>query len=132
MQPMLRAALFTLSALAMSACASTTANETASTPGPGRDCFSSENVSGYNYIDNEHIQITVGANRRYILTTMFNARDLDWTNAIALRSSSGWICTGNGLGVEIIGGAPSSPNRTYPITGIERAPDPAPNADQGS
>lgn len=84
------------------------------------DCFRSEQVNGYGVIDNNHIRLSVGANRDYVLTTMWNARDLDWTHAIAIRSATGRICTGNGLGVELIGG---DPQRTYPISEIARAPD---------
>ena len=115
--------------LALTACATPQDNAASNTPPGGRDCFNSDTVSGYSYIDSQHVGIRVGASRTYILTTMFNARDLDWTQAIALRSSSGWVCTGNGLGVEVIGG---DPRRHYPITEIARAPDEAPNADQGS
>jgi Family of unknown function (DUF6491) len=115
-------------ALTLAACASAP-TDAANTPAADRDCFNAENVNGFSYIDNEHIGVSIGANRKYILTTMFNARDLDWTHVIAIRSTTSWICTGNGLGVELIGG---EPRRTYPITAIERAPDPAPNAEQGS
>lgn len=94
-----------------------------------RDCFRNENVNGYNLIDDHHVQIRVGANRRFILTTDWNANDLDWTHAIAIRSTSGLICTGNGLGVELIGG---DPRRTYNVTNIARAPDETPNSDVGS
>ncbi|MEQ1618300.1 MAG: DUF6491 family protein [Terricaulis sp.] len=124
---MLRISLLA-AATALSACA-TPETGAGGAPPTGRDCFNSSAVSGYSYIDSEHVGINVGANRKYVLTTMFNARDLDWTQAIALRSSSGWICTGNGLGVEVIGG---EPRRNYPITQIARAPDEAPNAEQGS
>ncbi len=119
--------LFIAAALGLTACASPTAGATANTPGEGRDCFQTANVSGYNYIDQHHVRLTVGASRNYILTTTWNARDLDWTQAVALHSTSGWICTGNGLGVELSGG---HPRRTYPITGIAREPEPA--APQGS
>lgn len=86
----------------------------------GRDCFRSEQVNGYTVIDDSHIGLTVGAGRNYVLTTMWNARDLDWTQAIAIRSTTGWICTGNGLGVQLIGG---DPQRTYEIVSIERGPE---------
>lgn len=115
-----------LAAAALAACAST---ETQTAAPEGRDCFNTRAISGYNSVDENHVTVSVGANRRYILTTMFNARDLDWTETIALRSTSGWICTGNGIGVEVIGGRPQ---RNYPITAIERAPDAVPNSDQGS
>lgn len=109
----------------LAACASTEpgGQQTASST----DCFRSEQVSGYGVIDNNHVSLSVGASRRYILTTMWNARDLDWTHAIAIRSATGRICTGNGLGVELIGG---EPRRTYPVSEIARAPDE--NAVQGS
>ncbi|MEZ5995034.1 MAG: DUF6491 family protein [Hyphomonadaceae bacterium] len=117
---MFRTVLAAAAALSLGACATQSATETANTP---RDCFHADNVSGYSYIDANHVAVTVGANRRYILSTAFNARDLDWTQAIAIRSTSNWICTGNGLGVQIIGG---QPQRNYPINGIERAPDAEP------
>lgn len=109
----------------LAACASTEAGgqQTASSS----DCFRSEQVSGYSVIDNDHVGLSVGASRRYVLTTMFNARDLDWTHAIAIRSATGRICTGNGLGVQLIGG---DPQRTYPVSAIARAPDD--NPAQGS
>jgi hypothetical protein len=112
-------AILCLWTLAACAGAQTGAQQGAST----RDCFRSEQVSGYNVIDNTHIGLSVGASREYILTTLWNARDLDWTHAIAIRSGTGQICTGNGLGVELIGG---DPRRTYPVSEIARAPDDAP------
>ncbi|MFO1016574.1 MAG: DUF6491 family protein [Hyphomonadaceae bacterium] len=120
---MLRKTLFAVSALLLAACAGTP-HETAST-GPS-SCFRAEDVNGYNVIDREHVGVRVGANRRYVLTTNWNTSDLDWTETIALRSSTGRICTGNGLGVEIIGGRPP---RNYVVTGIERAPDDAPGSE---
>lgn len=101
----------------LAACASTdgASNQTASSS----DCFQSDQVNGYSVIDNNHIKLSVGANRDYILTTLWNARDLDWTHAIAVRSATGRICTGNGLGVELIGG---DPRRNYPVSEIARAP----------
>lgn len=113
-----------IATLALAACATEPAQETAA----AHDCFRSEQVSGYNVIDDTHIGLSVGASRDYVLTTMWNARDLDWTHAIAIRSATGQICTGNGLGVELIGG---DPQRSYPIVSIERAPEQEP-AVQGS
>lgn len=120
---MIRTFVLLAAALALAAC--TTAEESAEAPS-GRDCFNADLVNGYSDVDERHVSVSVGANRKYIFTTMFNARDLDWTQVIAIRSSTGWICTGNGLGVEVIGG---EPRRTYPITAIERAPDAAPGSE---
>lgn len=109
------AALWTLAA-----CASSTDAATEQAAAGARDCFNSNAVSGYSVIDDHNIRVTAGASRAYILSTTWNARDLDWTHAIGIRSSTGWICTGNGLGVDLIGG---EPQRTYPVTGIARAPE---------
>jgi hypothetical protein len=78
-------------------------------------------VRGFNVVDDSHVELRVGASDRYILTTGWNARDLNWDERIGLRSSTGSICTGNGLGVEIVGG---EPRRRFPVVEIERAPAP--------
>lgn len=116
---MLRIGIFA-SALALAACA-TTGDDTAAAG--DRDCFRSESVNGFNVVDRSTIQVRVGASRRYLLTTAWNTNNLDFSQRIALRSSAGFICTGSGLGVQVIGGDPVS---TYPIQSITRAPDPEP------
>jgi hypothetical protein len=107
-------ALFALWTLA--ACAT---SEQAAQNAAASDCFRADSARGFGIIDDTHIRLSVGANREYVLTTMWNARDLDWTQAIAIRSSTGRICTGNGLGVQLVGG---DPVRTYSVVSIERAP----------
>lgn len=112
--------IFALAALALAACATQTG---AGAPPGGQDCFLADSVHGYDYIDEHSVAVRVGANRRYVLGTEWNARDLNWEHVIEIRSTTSWICTGNGLGVEIIGG---EPHRHYPIHSIARAPDPPP------
>ena len=119
-------AAFLAVAIGAAPLAAATAAEQAPEQSPVRDCFASRSILGYSIIDDHNVKVSVGASRDYILTTTWNARNLDWGQAIALRSTTGWICTGNGLGVSVIGGRPS---QTYPITGIARAPESAP---QGS
>jgi hypothetical protein len=113
----MRTGIIALAGLALAACAST---ETASNDTEGSDCFRAADVNGYSIVDDRQVGITVGAGRRYVLTTLFNARDLDWTHAIAIRSSTSFICTGATPGVDLIGG---DPQRRIPVTSIERAPD---------
>lgn len=110
-----------VAAIALAACASDSGADRSATASD--DCFRVGDVNGYGVIDDTHVRITVGASRRYLLTTTWNAHDLDWTSAIAIRAATGRVCTGNGLGVELIGG---NPRRTYPIISVERAPDDAP------
>jgi hypothetical protein len=111
----------------LAACANT---ETASSTQPGdRDCFNASSVNGYEIIDEHNIRVRVSTSRTYTMTTSWNANDLDWSNAIALRSNTGWICTGNARGsVEVTGG---TFNRTFPIDTITRDPQP-PSDQQGS
>jgi len=116
------ASIMALAALALGAC---TTPVSSTTPSEGRDCFRAADANGYAIIDDHNIRVRVSPSRSYTLTTNWNANDLDWTQVIALRSDSGWICTGSGLGVEITGG---EPRRTYPIDRITR--DPEPPADQ--
>lgn len=119
---MLRIGFSALIALTLAACASTGAD----TAGAGdRECFRSENVNGFNMVDRNTIEIRVGASRRYLLTTNWPTTELNFAERIAIRSTTGQICTGNGLGVEIIGGHPPI---AYPIQGIVRAPEPAPQS----
>ena len=112
---MTRLSTLAIAAIAVSACVT----QSAAAPA-GRDCFSNSQINGYSILDDNHIRVSVGAGRHYILTTNWNARDLVWTENVAIRSTTNWICTGNGLGVEVIGGRP---RRTYPIQGIEREPE---------
>lgn len=115
LKPLIAAALL----FALPAC--TTPSASSSPPG-GRDCFLSREINGYSIVDDHHVQVSISPNRAYILGTTWNARDLNWGEHIALVSTpSGWICTGNGLGVEVIGG---QPRQHYPITEITRAPPP--------
>jgi hypothetical protein len=117
---MLRTTLLAAACLALTACATQETQTAGATS--GRDCFRNDDIFGYTIVDDHNVSVRAGA-RDYILTTTWNARDLDWSQAIALRSTQGWICTGNGLGVEIIGGRPP---RRYPVSSITRAPEPAP------
>jgi hypothetical protein len=116
-------------ALALAACA--TADQTAgasANAAPGdRDCFAASSINGYNVVDDHNVTVRVGASRNYNLALDWNARDLDWSNAIAIRSTTNFICTGNGLGVRIYGGDPA---RDYFVRDITRLPDRQPAAAQ--
>jgi hypothetical protein len=114
MRSLIVAALLTLGACATN---TPTANNDPTPPG-GRDCFLASSVNGYSVVDDHTVRVTVGANRNYLLGTTWNVRDLNWTEVVALHSrGSDWICTGNGLGVEVTGGRP---HQTYPITSVTR------------
>jgi hypothetical protein len=93
-------------------------------PASSRECFRGGEITGFNVIDDHSVRVTVSPSRRYVLSTTWDAHNLNWSENIALHSATGLICTGNGLGVEIVGG---EPRQTYPVTGVARAPAPAPH-----
>lgn len=122
---MLRPLILAASALALAACSTAARDDAAqsASAAPAQDCFRNDDIFGYGMVDDHTIEVRARG-RYYVFGTNWNVRDLDWSQQIAIRSATSWICTGNGVGVEIIGG---SPERRYPITSITRKaeePDP--------
>ena len=92
-------------------------------PAPdGRECFLNRNINGFTVLDDHTVRVNVGASRRYDFATDWNVRDLNWSERIAVRSTSGWICVGDGLGVDVIAGMPP---RTYPVRTVTAVAPPA-------
>ncbi|HYD86563.1 MAG TPA: DUF6491 family protein [Vitreimonas sp.] len=118
---MLRKLAAAAALLALGACASATTDTASSAE--GRDCFRTVDVRGYGVVDEHRIRARVSTSREYYLTIAQNTRDLDWNHAIAIRSTTSFICVGNGAGVQVLGGDPAIP---YQVTRIERAPDDTP------
>jgi hypothetical protein len=90
----------------------------ASEAGPHQDCFPTRAINGYGLVDERTAYLTVG-NRHYLIRITGDSRDLDYNYAISVRSFSTFICTGNGLGVSLMGGYPPNPHQ---VLSIERAP----------
>ncbi len=122
---MFRASSFAFAAAALCGCATPTADGSAAT----RDCFRSLDIDGYGVVNDRRVRVTVSPRRDYILTIRQDTRNLDWAQAIAIRSGTSFVCVGNGLGVEIVGG---DPPQHYPVVSIERAPEEAPAESQPS
>lgn len=106
-----------VAALALGACASSGSNS-ASAAGD-RDCFRNLDVRGYSVVDDHRVKLRVSPSREYIVTIPQQSRDLDWSHAISIRSTTSFICTGNPSGVQLMGGDPPFP---FQVTNIERAP----------
>ena len=94
------------------------ASASATETGPHQDCFPTRAINGYGIVDERTAYLTVG-NRHYLMRITGNSRDLDYNYAISVRSLSTFICTGNGLGVQLMGGYPPIPHQ---VLNIERAP----------
>ena len=114
-----------MAALALGACSTTMAGSDSATDSPRGDCFRPQDVSGYGLVDEHHVRLSVGT-RDYIATVAGTTRRLDWNHAIALHSRDTFVCTGNGIDVQLMGGEPPIPLQ---VTAIERVDKPAP---QGS
>lgn len=113
---MLRSSLLAaFAAVALSACAAT---QTAEGPSE-RECFRNIDINGYSVVDERRVRVRIGPTREYVLTLNRDFRDADWTQAIAIRSPVSFVCTGNGLGVQVVGG---DPEQFYQVISIERAP----------
>lgn len=108
---------------ALTACASAP-QHTASAPAGQRDCFRSENISGYSVIAERTLRIDVGANRRFALTTESSLRGAERELRLGVQSGSGFLCEGDALNVRIFAAGP--PERFWQVVRIERLPDEAP------
>ena len=114
---MLRIAVLAAAAAALASCA--TPEGAASRDGSARDCFRTVDVSGYSMEDDRRVRVRINPRREYLFTINQSVENLDWTNALSIRSTASFICVGNGLGVQLMGGNPEMP---YNVTRIERAP----------
>lgn len=116
-----------MAAAALFAASCATANDAGEAPPmpTDRDCFFADQINGYGTIDDRTVRVSVGANRDYALTLFSDASELRFENAIAVRSDSSWICTGNGLGVEVYS-LDRTFSRSWPVTQIVRLPDEPP------
>lgn len=122
---MLRTLALAFVTAALCGCATPAADESVA----ARDCFRSLDIDGYGIVDDRRVRVSVSPRRDYILTIRRDTRNLDWAHAIAIRSGTSFVCVGNGLGVELVGG---DPPQHYPVVNIERAPQEPPAESQPS
>ncbi|WP_135211006.1 DUF6491 family protein [Vitreimonas flagellata] len=115
----MRALIVLACALALGACASTAA-ESADTA--DRDCFRPMDVSGFNVVDAERLKVRVGPSREYFLTVQGGTRDIRFDETLGIDAGHSFVCTGNGLGVRVIGGDHDFPRA---VTRVERVPPPS-------
>jgi hypothetical protein len=85
----------------------------------GRQCFNVSQVNGFDAIDRDTVQVTVGASQVYELELVGTCPEIDWSNRIAIRSTGGssWIC--EGLDAELIVPSPSGTQRC-PAIGVRK------------
>ena len=68
-----------------------------------RQCFRAQDVNGFTPVDQDTVDVNVGAGRVFRLELAMDCRDVNWSQRIAIRSrGSSWICTGRALDAELI------------------------------
>lgn len=63
---------------------------------PRRECFNARQVNSFNAINDEFVDVRVGARRYFRLQLTGVCPNIDWTQRVALRTTGGssWICRG--------------------------------------
>ena len=81
---------------ALGACTGAGEPASASAQSDGRQCFRADQVNGFNAIDDDTVDVSVGASRVYRLELFGPCPDVDWSQRIGLRAAGGsnWICRG--------------------------------------
>ncbi len=109
-------------ALAAMAAILTAGQSAAQSPEPPavgeRDCFSSRNIRGFSAVDEETVNLRVGARNFYQIKLFAPSNDVEWASGIALIAKGGsFICSG--LDATVVVPGPGGPQR-YPVTSIRR------------
>ncbi len=83
-----------------------------------RACFRAEDVDGFNAVDRETVDVSVGVRDVYRLTLFAPSPDIDWTQRIGVEArGSSWICSGADATI-IVPGAIGV--QRYPVTAIRK------------
>lgn len=87
-------------------------------PKTERACFRAQDVDGFNAVDKETVDVSVGVRDVYRLTLFSPSPDIDWTQRIGIEARGGsWICSG--MDATIIVPGPIGLQR-YPVTAIRK------------
>ena len=83
----------------------------------GRQCFNAAQVNSFHAVDRDTVYVTTGVRRMYQLEIVGVCPDVDWTQRVGLRSTSGsnWVCSG--LDAELLVPSPSGLQRC-PVVGV--------------
>ena len=82
-------------------------------------CFLASQVNGFNVVDDQTVDVSIGPKTVYRLTLFAPSQNIDWTQRIAIRTRGGgsWICSG--MDAEII--VPGDIGmRNYPVTDVRK------------
>jgi hypothetical protein len=87
-------------------------------PKSERSCFRAQDIDGFNAVDKETVDVSVGVRDVYRLTLFAPSPDIDWTQRIGVEArGSSWICSGLDATI-IVPGAIGV--QRYPVTAIRK------------
>jgi hypothetical protein len=112
-----------LAACTLAGCAQQPASApTAAAPG-GRECFSAREVNGFSPVDDDTVDVQVGARRYYRLEIAGVCPNVNWATGVALlaRSGSSFIC--QGLDAEIVVPNPGLGPQRCLVSSVRRLSD---------
>jgi len=112
-----------LVACALAGCAQPTAAPPAAAASGGRDCFSATNVSGFSALDDDTVDVQVGARRWYRLEIAGVCTNVNWARGVALvaRSGGSFIC--QGFDAEIVAPDPGLGPQRCLVSSVRRLSD---------
>lgn len=112
-----------LAACALVGCAQPPAAPPAAAASGGRDCFSATNVSGFSALDDDTVDVQVGARRWYRLEIAGVCTNVNWARGVALvaRSGGSFIC--QGFDAEIVAPDPGLGPQRCLVNSVRRLSD---------
>ena len=112
-----------LAACVLAGCAQQPAAPPAAAASGGRDCFSATNVSGFSALDDDTVDVQVGARRWYRLEIAGVCTNVNWARGVALvaRSGGSFIC--QGFDAEIVAPDPGLGPQRCLVSSVRRLSD---------
>ena len=112
-----------LAACMLAGCAQQPAGPPAAAASGGRECFSAREVSGFSPVDDDTVDVQVGARRYYRLEIAGVCPNVNWATGVALvaRSGSSFIC--QGFDAELVVPNPGLGPQRCLVNGVRRLTD---------
>ena len=112
-----------LAACALAGCAQQPSPPPAAAASGGRDCFSATNVSGFSAVDDDTVDVQVGARRWYRLEIAGVCPNVNWAKGVALVAHSGGSFICQGFDAEIVAPDPGLGPQRCLVNSVRRLSD---------
>ncbi len=83
-----------------------------------RSCFLPSEVNGFNVVDDQTVDVSIGPKTAYRLTLFSRSPNIDWTQKIGIETRGGsWICQGMDATIIVPGDIGI---QRYPVTEVRK------------